>query len=115
MTEVNELLNELSSTEGVLGCGIVSRDGRPIDLRLSSGLSSETISIMCATVYGAAITLQSEAMKEMPQNVVISTGDNTTRIYGCGSRALVLAILAPQYDDARVKDIVGALNREFSS
>lgn len=115
MTEVKELLSELSSTEGVLGCGIISRDGRPIDLRLSGGLNSETISIMCATVFGAAITLQSEAMKEMPRNVVISTGDNTTRIYECGGRALVLAILAQQHDDTRVRDVVEALNREFRS
>jgi predicted regulator of Ras-like GTPase activity (Roadblock/LC7/MglB family) len=115
MTNVKRLLGELSAAHGVLGCGIVSRDGRPIDMYLSHGLSSETIAIMSATVFGAAITLQSEAAKEKPSNIIINTNSCLTKIYECGMRALVMVIVEREHDEHGVMEIVGALNREFSS
>ena len=36
MTEVRKIMDQLNDTEGVIGCGIVSKDGRPVEMRLPS-------------------------------------------------------------------------------
>jgi predicted regulator of Ras-like GTPase activity (Roadblock/LC7/MglB family) len=113
MTEVKTLMDELSSVEGVLGAGVISKDGKAVEMRIPDKLSHETISIMAATVYGAACTLHSEAKKNMPGRITIKTEDCETHIYDIGKRALVTVITCEGFDTAAVDPILSNLCQVF--
>lgn len=113
MTEVRKLMNELNSLDGIMGSGIVSRDGRAVDMRFPGEFNLETISIMVATVFGAASTLHSEAGKNEPSHISIRSDECETLIFECGKRALII-ITCQECDMARVRDIVLRLGQEFA-
>ncbi|MDO9538134.1 MAG: roadblock/LC7 domain-containing protein, partial [Thermoplasmata archaeon] len=69
MTEIANILEELKGIEGVLGCGIVTKDGRPVEMRLPPNMNHETVAIMCATVFGGSTTLHTEAGKSNPTSI----------------------------------------------
>jgi predicted regulator of Ras-like GTPase activity (Roadblock/LC7/MglB family) len=114
MTEVKTLMDELSSVEGVLGAGVISKDGKAVEMRMPDMLSHETISIMAATVYGAACTLHSEAKKNRPRRITIRTDDCLTHIYDIGKRTLVTVITCEGFDTDAVDPIVTNLCKEFA-
>ena len=113
MTEVRKLMNELNALGGVIGSGIVSRDGRAVDMRFPGNYNLETISIMVATAFGAASTLHSEAGKNEPSHISIRSDECETLIFECGKRALII-ITCQGCDMARVRDIVLRLGQEFA-
>jgi len=115
MIEVKKLMDELSTVVGVLGSGIVSKDGRAVEMRFPGDIRTETISIMAATVFGAAGTLHSEAKRKTPSNIAIRGDECETIIFQCGKRALVIIIACPECDLAKVHDIVLRLGQEFAS
>jgi predicted regulator of Ras-like GTPase activity (Roadblock/LC7/MglB family) len=115
MKEVRKLIDELEAIEGVLGSGIVSKDGRIIYMRLSEEINTETVSIMAATVFGASVTLQTEAKRNSPSRVSIKTEDGDTLVYECGRRALVMVMVTENPELNQIEDIVQRLEDVFSS
>jgi predicted regulator of Ras-like GTPase activity (Roadblock/LC7/MglB family) len=115
MIEVRKLINELDSIDGVLGAGIVSKDGRTIEVRVPDNMNTEIISIMVATVYGAAVTLHTEAGRESPDNIFIKTDGFDTLIWECGARALVMVMASDNCDLSLVETTVQKLKKEFIS
>lgn len=115
MIEVRKLINELDSIDGVLGAGIVSKDGRTIDMRVPGDMNTEIISIMVATVFGASVTLHTEAGRKSPDNIYIKTEDFDTLIWECGNRALVMVMASGNCDLSQVETVVQKLTEEFSS
>ena len=113
MTDVRKLMDDLNSLDGVTGSGIVSRDGRAVDMRFPAEFNTETIAIMVATVFGAAGTLQTEAGERTPGHISISGEDGETLIFECGKRALII-IACQECDMARVQDMVLKLGQEFA-
>lgn len=112
-TEVGKLLDQLSKTRGVLGCGIVSKDGRPVEMRLPDTMNRETIAIMCATVFGGSTTLHTEAGKATPTSIKTKAAGYTTAIYQCGRRSLAIVMLDENPDKDQIKEIVQKLGTEF--
>ena len=108
-------MDDLNSVKGVMGSGIVSKDGRPVEMRLPKALSQETISIMAATVYGAACTLHSEANKTTPGCISIKTEDCETHIYDIGKRTLATVMTSQGFDLSEVRPIIEKLSQEFNS
>lgn len=115
MKEVKNLIDELEAIEGVLGSGIVSKDGRMIYMRLAEEINTETVSIMAATVFGASVTLHTEAQRKSPSRVSIKTEDCDTLVYECGKRALVMVMVSENTDLNQIENIVQRLADVFSS
>jgi predicted regulator of Ras-like GTPase activity (Roadblock/LC7/MglB family) len=115
MTELKRLMDELSSLEGILGSGIISKDGKAVEMRMPEKLNLETISIMAATVYGAACTLHTEADRSRPDRVTIRTEGYTTHIFDIGKRTLATVITSEDCDPDDLYPIVESLSREFDS
>lgn len=115
MIDIKTLMDELNAVQGVMGSGIVSKDGRPVEMRLPKALSQDTICIMAATVYGAACTLHSEANKNIPRCISIKTEDYETHIYDIGKRALATVMTCEGFNLAEVKPFIDRISQEFSS
>ncbi|MDD4308007.1 MAG: roadblock/LC7 domain-containing protein [Thermoplasmata archaeon] len=115
MNEIGKLLDQLSRTKGVLGCGIVTKDGRPVEMRLPEKINKETIAIMCATVFGGSTTLHTEAGKATPTSIKTKAVGYTTAIYQCGRRSLAIVMLEDDPDKEQIKDIVQKLGTEFGA
>ncbi|MFO7618659.1 MAG: roadblock/LC7 domain-containing protein [Thermoplasmata archaeon] len=113
MNEIGKLLDQLNDTEGVLGCGIVTRDGRPVEMRLPDKMNQETIAIMCATVFGGSTTLHTEAGKSVPTSIKTKAEGYRTEIFQCGRRSLAIIMHDEQSDKAQIKEIVQKLGTEF--
>jgi len=113
MIEIKKLMDEMNSVQGVMGSGVVSKDGRPVEMRLPQELSQETISIMAATVYGAACTLHSEAKKTLPGSISIKTNGCETHIYDVGKRTLAAVMTCEGFDTAQLRPYIDRLSAEF--
>ena len=110
MIEVRKILDQLKSTEGVIGCGVVSKDGRPVELRTPDKMNSQTVAIMAATVYGGSMTLSTEAGKSIPKNIRIDGEDFKTIIRQCGRRSLAIVMM----DNDSQKDKVNGFLDELA-
>ena len=106
MIEVRKILERLNSTEGVIGCGIVSKDGRPVELMVPEKMNSQTIAIMAATVFGGSMTLSTEAGKKVPENINIRGEGFKTIIKQCGKRSLAIVMMD---NDSEVENINNCL------
>jgi len=113
MTEVRKILDQLNALEGIIGCGIVSKDGRPVEMRLPSSMNVETIAIMAATVFGGSMTLNTEAGKQNPRAIKIKTEGFKTAIYQCGRRSLAIVMMDEKSDYEKVLELVEQLGNEF--
>jgi len=113
MNEINQLLDQLKNAKGVLGCGIVTRDGRPVEMRLPEKMNQETVAIMCATVFGGSTTLHTEAGKATPTNIKTKTQGYRTEIFQCGRRSLAIVMHEDNSDRDTIKEIVTKLGTEF--
>ena len=113
--EVKNLLDELKGTTGVIGCGLVTKDGRPVEMRLPENMNLETVAIMCATVFGGSMTLSTEAGRATPQSIRIKSEGYKTSIYQCGRRSLAIVMMEEKSDMERVRDLVQRLGTEFGS
>lgn len=113
MEEVREILGRLKDAKGIVGCGIVSRDGRPVDMRLPSGMNVETIAIMAATVFGGSLTLNTEAGKEIPRTINIRNEDFSTTISQCGRRSLAVVMMDSDSDFQMVNEYLDELGKVF--
>lgn len=113
MTEVRKILDQLKAIQGVIGCGIVSKDGRPVEMRLPSNMNVETIAIMAATVFGGSMTLNTEAGKQNPKTIKIKSEDFNTAIYQCGRRSLAIVMMEENSDYEQVIDYISMLENEF--
>ncbi len=115
MTEVRKILDQLKTTNGVMGCGIVSKDGRPVEMRLPPNMNSETIAIMAATVFGGSMTLNTEAGKASPRIIKINSEGFKTTITQCGRRSLAVIMMNDNTDLEAVNGHLNKLSIEFGS
>ena len=115
MTEVRKIMDQLKATQGIIGCGIVSKDGRPVEMRLPLNMNVDTIAIMAATVFGGSMTLNTEAGKQKPKTINIKTEGFRTNIYQCGKRSLAIVMMDEDSDNEKVSDYIDQLENEFGT
>lgn len=113
MIEVRKILDQLKSTQGVIGCGIVSKEGRPVEMRLPPNMNVDTIAIMAATVFGGSMTLNTEAGKNKPQTIKIKSEGFNTTIYQCGRRSLAIVMADEESDHEKMSGFINQLENEF--
>jgi len=95
---VERVLEDLRARIEGFAAALVSRDGTVLHAHLPSEVRAETWAIMCATVVGAAVTVNRELCLGPPDHVVLESADFRTVIVASGSRALLVATV-PAYTD----------------
>ncbi|HKN07159.1 MAG TPA: roadblock/LC7 domain-containing protein [Thermoplasmata archaeon] len=102
----NEIV-ELNARIGGIATALVARNGVVLFAELPAGVSAETFAIMCATIFGAAATADSELNRRPPERILLEGSDSTTVIVGRGDRALLVAVVDRSADLTRVLEEVG--------
>ena len=96
------VLRDFKTRVSAIATALVSRDGVVLYADVPTGSFVDTFAIMCATVLGAATAANLELRKAPPEFVAIEANDSTTLIAGCGSKALLVAMVDPTGDRAMV-------------
>jgi predicted regulator of Ras-like GTPase activity (Roadblock/LC7/MglB family) len=89
-------LREMERSGGINASAIVSRDGLLMSSSMHTSVRAETFAAMSATMLGAAETASSELKKGVPDRVIVETKDGNLIVTGAGSKALLVALTAPQ-------------------
>ena len=83
---------------GASGTAVVSRDGTVLASDLPATVSRETFSIMCATIYGAGMTVSNELRRGTPRRIVLESPEGRVVIAEAGRRALLVVVLPSEAD-----------------
>ena len=100
-----ETLKELKAA-GAAGVAVVSRDGTILGADLGPEISRETFSIMCATIYGASMTVSAELRRPNPNRITLESAQGRVVIAEAGRRALVVMILSSAMDADKLSTIL---------
>lgn len=73
------------------------------------GISMETLSIMCATLLGAASTANSELRVGTPLNVIVESEDARMIVIGAGRKALIVSVIPITADTSVAMKKIGEL------
>jgi len=85
-----------------IATALVGRDGQVRFASVPDGTYAETFAIMCATMFGAAATANTELARGRAIRVVVEGDDSTTVIVGAGRWALLAVVVPNDGDLARV-------------
>jgi len=95
---VRTAIQVLKGRIGGSAVALVSRGGQVMAAELPPEVSAETFSIMCATIYGAAVTANAELGRAPPERIAIPGNDAITMIVRSGSRAVLVGVVDPGSD-----------------
>jgi predicted regulator of Ras-like GTPase activity (Roadblock/LC7/MglB family) len=88
--------------KGVLGAGIVGRDGLPILLRFPRPVQEETFSAMSAALLGAAEAALLELAEQGPATVTVEAGRLRLAVAGLDDVHLLVVAAPATLDPARL-------------
>ena len=98
-TEVVEKgLRDLREGNPAVHWAIMARDGVVLKAELPDGVHHETFAIMCATMLGAALTLNSEFPEGDVERIVIEAGRYRVIVIGMDIESLI-SIIVPRNMD----------------
>lgn len=88
---------------GLLGAGLVSRDGLPVLLRFGSPVQEETFSAMSAALFGAAEAALQELGEQRAAWAHIETSDVRLVVTGLDESHLLVGVAAAKSDAGKVR------------
>ncbi|MFQ6013655.1 MAG: roadblock/LC7 domain-containing protein [Thermoplasmata archaeon] len=103
---LEDVLGRLKDETEAMASAIISRDGLVIAEDLPEGVSSETFSIMCAAIMGAAMTATTEMGQSAPTRILMESKDLLIVIYEADRRSMLVVVLPPGADVSRVDEQV---------
>lgn len=89
--EINQALEEVRSIRGMESIAVATRDGLMVTSEKKDELDASSYAAMAATMLGAAETSLTELGKDIPERVIIESGDSRIVVVGAGPTALLLA------------------------
>lgn len=92
--QIRQLLEALVDGKRILGAAVVSRDGLPVQSRMTRPVSEETFCAMAAALLGAAEAALQEWADERPQRATVEGPTLRLSIEGLDAD-FILAVVAP--------------------
>jgi predicted regulator of Ras-like GTPase activity (Roadblock/LC7/MglB family) len=93
--------------QGLLGAGLVGRDGLPLILRFPHSVQHETFSAMTAALLGASEAALQEMAESAPATVTVETARLRLAVAGIDDSHLLVVAAPNALDAAR---LTGAIN-----
>lgn len=93
MADVQSLLKELKVEFGAVSSAVIGRDGMLISGDIPENITSETITIMCATIMGAAVTAHSEMRIGQPKLIRMTSDKHEMLMAGAGRKAIIMTVV----------------------
>jgi predicted regulator of Ras-like GTPase activity (Roadblock/LC7/MglB family) len=103
--QAEAILDELV-VKGLLGAGLVGRDGLPLILRFPRPVQEETFSAMAAAVLGAAEAAMLELSEQSAATVTIEAGRIRLAISGLDDTHLFVLAAPANFDAMRLQAAV---------
>ncbi len=97
---------DLKARIAAIATSLISRDGLVLGAALQPGMYADVFGVMCATIFGAAATANSELGRALPERIVISGDDSTLIIMPSGGKAILVVVLDGGVDPEKVLDVV---------
>lgn len=91
-------LRDLREGNPAVHWAIMARDGVVLKAELPDGVHHETFAIMCATMLGAALTLNSEFPEGEVERIIVEAGRYRVIVIGVDLERLI-AVIAPRNMD----------------
>ena len=86
--------SDVVKNESVIGYAVVTRDGNMVEYELPDGVHVETFAVMCATVFGAAITAKMEMNLKPLERIIVESEDNDTiLVVPKGEKHLIVVVV----------------------
>lgn len=95
--DMDELLQRLRKNSGVSGSAVISRDGLVVASDCPDDVVNESFAIMCATVMGAAKTINAELKMSELENIILHSSDGNIILMGADRRNLLVVIADDSY------------------
>ncbi|MGP8077131.1 MAG: roadblock/LC7 domain-containing protein [Thermoplasmata archaeon] len=99
---VGTVIKDLNTRIEGMATALVSRNGSVLFADVPAGIYTETFAIMCATIFGASATANTEFNRMPPKQIIIEGRDSTTVIVGRGEKALLIAVVDKPADVTKV-------------
>ncbi|MEW5760137.1 MAG: roadblock/LC7 domain-containing protein [Candidatus Thermoplasmatota archaeon] len=88
---IKEVLETIKKVSGVENVAVITMDGTVMGSDLSPTLHSETFGIMCATMFGAAVTANAEIERPLP-NRIVSESDKGILVINHATSDLLIVV-----------------------
>ncbi|MFQ6012792.1 MAG: roadblock/LC7 domain-containing protein [Thermoplasmata archaeon] len=112
---LENVLGRLRKETEAIASAVISRDGLVIAADLPEGVSTETFSIMCAAIMGAAMTATTEMGRNAPTRILIESEDLLVVIYASDRHSMLVVVLPPGADLARVDERVDMVAEQLTA
>ncbi len=99
-------LDILMGHEGVLGSALITRDGGVMIADLPKGMHSETFAIMCATMVGAAHTINSDIDIGSTDSISVNAQRGKFIITKAGRKELLAVVVDEDSELSDLKDVI---------
>ena len=93
MADFQKVLKELKSDFGAISSAILGRDGMMMAGDIPDGVTADTLTIMCATMMGAAVTAHSELRTGQPKLIRITSENHEMFITSAGPKAIIITVV----------------------
>ena len=87
------IFKELKTEFGAVTSAVLSRDGTLIAGDIPKSITPETLTIMCATMMGAAVTAHSELRIGQPKIVCTTSNSHEMLVFSAGRKAIILTVV----------------------
>ncbi len=104
---LSEILEELEETFEIKASAIVTRSGLPICADIPQDINAETFAAMAATILGAAETATSEIGAELPERIIVETGEYRIITEGAGEKAFLVCMTS----ETDVRSLLAGLDK----
>jgi len=93
LADFQKVLKELKSEFGAISSAILGRDGMMMAGDIPDGVTADTLTIMCATMMGAAVTAHSELRTGQPKLIRITSENHEMFITSAGPKAIIITVV----------------------
>lgn len=101
--QVQTALDSLVSSSGLVGAGLVSRDGLPVLMRFKRSIQEDTFSAMVAALLGAAEAALQEMAAASIASALIETKEMRLLVAGIDDTHLLVAAAPASVDAGRLR------------
>jgi len=108
---LDRMLKELRASCGSHAAAVVSRDGLVIAGDMPDSISRETFAIMCATMLGAASTVNNELKGDEPEFMTVKSSGFETFLSGVTKDLLVVLIVPSSAVRAEAVEFLRSLQK----
>lgn len=103
---VGAVIKTLHARIDGIATALLMRNGQVVYAEVPSGVYTESFGIMCATMFGAAVTAYAELHWPPPERIVIEGADGTTILVGRGEKTLLVAVVDRTGDRTQILEEV---------